>query len=165
MKVSIVYGIFAGLLYCLYFFLDYKLGYQTEKFDIGVLTSITIFIIPMIATYLGTKASLNRQSKPGFMDGFKAAVTIVLISGIIASLYAYWHINHFTPDYVEMAKSFIQARGEAQGASQEDITRFLSITENRFSLNRRILTCVIGFVAAGIPAGLFGTWMYLRRNR
>jgi len=127
-KTVLIYGLIAGFISCIGFFL---LG-QDMDFDKGMIYGFGSMILAFSLIFVAVKSYRDKHNNGviTFGKAFQIGLYIALIASTIYVFAWLYSLNYMFPDFPEKYSSYVIAQAEANGASPAEIRLQIKDMEN-----------------------------------
>ena len=118
-KTVLIYGVIAGFISCIGFFLLSK----NMEFDKGMIYGFGSMILAFSLIFVAVKSYRDKHNGGiiTFGKAFQIGLYIALIASTIYVLSWLYSLNYMFPDFPEKYSSYVLAQAQADGSSQAEI--------------------------------------------
>ncbi|MEM6263743.1 MAG: DUF4199 domain-containing protein [Bacteroidota bacterium] len=163
LKLAMKFGLYAAGLFAVYKLVDFLIGFQTEYVSIGVMSAISIFIVPTLFTYQGMKVSQQRFGPLTYVQLLGQGLAITVAAGIISGAYTYLHFIWINPGFANYVVEYLGTQGPELNLTQEEI-RLLQVREREnYEASGQAIRVLAGHGFTGGLMSLVGALILRRR--
>lgn len=162
---DLIYGISSGLAVCAFVFVQYLLGYHSDKIGDSRIINYFGMLIPI--TFISIGIIQKKKAQEGWLelkDGMKTGILITFITGIITTVFMLIYNKYINPEFINVAMAYENKLLTEAGKKPEEIAAIIEQFKAGQALSAQLFSGLVGTPLMGMIPTLIIT-LILRKSR